>query len=109
MIQKIRKLCKQLQKFTFDEITSIAEINENKMRAILQDLEEENFIKKISNSQYAYIPVIEKDLPELKVVNSVEDAPDEWFTITQVSEMTGLSTENVRRKCKRGEYISKCE
>ena len=64
MIQKIRKLCKQLQKFTFDEITSIAEINENKMRAILQDLEEENFIKKISNSQYAYIPVIEKDLPE---------------------------------------------
>ena len=50
MIQKIRKLCKQLQKFTFDEITSIAEINENKMRAILQDLEEENFIKKISNS-----------------------------------------------------------
>lgn len=109
MIQKIRKLCKQLQKFTLDEITSIAEINENKMRAILQDLEEENFIKKISNSQYAYIPVIEKDLPELKVVNSVEDAPDEWFTITQVSEMTGLSMENVRRKCKRGEYISKCE
>ncbi len=51
---------------------------------------------------------IEKDLPELKIVNSVEDASDESFTITQVSEITGLSMENERRKCKRGEYISKC-
>ena len=51
---------------------------------------------------------IEKDIPELKIVNSVEDASDESFTITQVSEITGLSMENERRKCKRGEYISKC-
>lgn len=109
MIPKIRKLCKQLQRFTLDEITSIAEINTNKMQSILQDLAEENYIKKISKSEYAYIPVIEKDLPELKIVNSVEDAPDEWLTITQVSEITGLSVENVRRKCKRGEYMSKYE
>ena len=87
MITKIRKLCKQLQRFTLDEITSIAEINTNKMQSILQDLAEENYIKKISKSEYVYIPVIEKDLPELKIVNSVEDAPDEWLTITKVSEI----------------------
>ena len=48
MITKIRKLCKQLQRFTLDEITSIAEINTNKMQSILQDLAEENYIKKIT-------------------------------------------------------------
>ena len=55
MKDRILKLCKRLDKFTFDEILSIADdIDESVLKLMLQTLEHEHYLK-LDNSNYIYI------------------------------------------------------
>ena len=55
MKDRILKLCKRLDKFTFDEILSIADdIDESVLKLMLQTLEHEHYLKQ-DNSNYIYI------------------------------------------------------
>lgn len=58
MKQQIKKLCKQLKRFNFDEILSILEFPENKVQTILQELISEKFISQLSKTEFAYVPKI---------------------------------------------------
>jgi len=58
MKQRIRKLCKQLSRFNFDEITSILELPKNDVHNLLKELINENVIKQISKTEFAYIPKV---------------------------------------------------
>lgn len=56
MKQQIKKLCKQLRRFNFDDIASIIELPENEVQTILQELISEKFISQLSETEYAYVP-----------------------------------------------------
>ena len=58
MKQQIKKLCKQLSRFNFDEIASILELPDNEIQNILQELIAEKVISKISETEFAYVPDI---------------------------------------------------
>ena len=58
MKQQIKKLCKQLSRFNFDEIASILELPDEEIQNILQDLITEKVISKISDTEFAYVPDI---------------------------------------------------
>lgn len=58
MKQQIKKLCKQLSRFNFDEITSILELSDDKVQKIIQDLIAEKVISKISDTEFTYVPDI---------------------------------------------------
>lgn len=58
MKQRIKKLCKQLSRFNFDEIASILELPEDEIKNVLQELIAEKVISKISDTEFAYIPDI---------------------------------------------------
>lgn len=50
MKQQIKKLCKQLKRFNFDDIASIIELPENEVQTILQELISEKFISQLSEA-----------------------------------------------------------
>lgn len=58
MKQQIKKLCKQLSRFTFDEIASILELPDNEIQSMLKELIEEKVISKLAENEFAYIPDI---------------------------------------------------
>ena len=58
MKQQIKKLCKQLSRFNFDEIASILELGDDKLQKIIQELITEKVISKISDTEFAYVPDI---------------------------------------------------
>ena len=58
MKQQIKKLCKQLSRFTFDEIASILELPDNEIQDVLKELIEEKVISKLAENEFAYIPDI---------------------------------------------------
>lgn len=59
MKQQIKKLCKQLKRFDFDDILSILELPEDEVQTILlQELISEKFISQLTKTEYAYIPNI---------------------------------------------------
>jgi len=58
MKQQIKKLCKQLSRFNFDEIASILELSDDEVQKIIQDLIAEKVISKISDTEFAYVPDI---------------------------------------------------
>ena len=58
MKQQIKKLCKQLSRFNFDEIASILELPDDEIQNILQELIAEKVIGKISDTEFAYVPDI---------------------------------------------------
>jgi len=109
MKQQIKKLCKQLSRFTFDEIASILEMPDNKVEEIIQELITEETIKKISETEYAYIPkVILYAMNKDNSDNKIDPTSDEkWISLEQAVALTGFAPETIRRKCKKGEYITK--
>lgn len=62
MKQQIKKLCKQLKRFNFDDILSILEFPENEVQKILQELISEKFISQLTKTEYAYVPNIISNL-----------------------------------------------
>ena len=58
MKQQIKKLCKQLSRFNFDEIASILELSEDEIQKVLKELIEEKVLSKISETEFAYVPDI---------------------------------------------------
>ena len=58
MKQQIKKLCKQLSRFNFDEIASILEQGDDELQKIIQELITEKVISKISDTEFAYVPDI---------------------------------------------------
>ena len=52
MKQQIKKLCKQLSRFNFDEIASILELPDEEIQNILQELIAEKVISKISETEF---------------------------------------------------------
>lgn len=66
MKQQIKKLCKQLKRFDFDDILSILELPEDEVQTILQELISEKFISQLSKTEYAYVPNV---IPHSQVEN----------------------------------------
>jgi len=58
MKQQIKKLCKQLSRFNFDEIASILELPDEEIQNVLQELITEKVISKVSDTEFAYVPDI---------------------------------------------------
>ena len=109
MKQKIKKLCKILNRFKIEEIISISEIEECEIEKILNELIEEKYIKQISLYEYVYIPkinILNEILEENKNMQ-ISEVQEEWVNVEQASNMTGFAKETIRRKCKRGYYECK--
>lgn len=65
MKQQILKLCKRLNRFTIYDLVSMAEIEEDEVTAILEELRNENIIKEYGG-EYIYVPQPKKaELPAL--------------------------------------------
>ena len=104
MKQKIKKLSKMLSRFTIDDIATITQFPEYDIFQTLEELIEEKFVNKISDTEYAYIPkinVVQELIQEKEESNiPITDESNEWITVEQASEMTGFAKETIRRKCK---------
>ena len=85
MKQQIKKLCKQLSRFNFDEIASILELPDNEIQNILQELIAEKVISKISETEFAYVPDI-VSYPQIKMLpqkqSPKQPKPELCFDIT---------------------------
>ena len=76
MDNKIQRLCKRLNKFTLEEISLIAELEESELEKSLEDLIKTNFLKKYRNN-YIYNNVekeqkVRKRLPLMFEYHSAE-------------------------------------
>ncbi len=70
MKQQIKKLCRQLKRFNFDEIASILELPENEVQSVLEELISEKFVTQLSITEYAYVPnVIQHSRAEIPPKN----------------------------------------
>ena len=85
MKQQIKKLCKQLSRFNFDEIASILELPEDEIKNVLQELIAEHVISKISDTEFAYVPDIISP-PQVETLpqkpSSKHSKPELCFDIT---------------------------
>ena len=101
---KILKIAKGLNKFTLPDILPMLEENEKTIQKALNDLENLNQIKKISNTEYLYINFkkrVNKPVPTSKSNDS-----DIWLTIAEVARLLNIQEETVKRSLK-GNYVVK--
>ena len=102
---KILKIAKGLNKFTLPDILPMLEENEKTIQKALNDLENLNQIKKISNTEYLYTNFkkrVNKPLPTSQSSDS-----DIWLTIPEVARLLNIQEETVKRNCLKGNYIVK--
>lgn len=107
---KILKIAKGLNKFTLYDVLPIIDAKENAIKNALDDLESQNLIKKVSNTEYLYTNTkiafnkISQP-PQKQSSNSADD--DIWLTIAEVARLLNVQEESVKRNCLRGSYIVK--
>lgn len=102
---KILKIAKGLNKFTLSDILPMLEENEKTIQKALNDLENLNQIKKISNTEYLYTNFkkrVNKPLPTSQSSDS-----DIWLTIPEVARLLNIQEETVKRICLKGNYVVK--
>ena len=102
---KILKIAKGLNKFTLSDILPMLEENKKTIQKALNDLENLNQIKKISNTEYLYTNYkkrVNKPLPTSQSSDS-----DLWLTITEVARLLNIQEETVKRNCLKENYIVK--
>lgn len=103
---QIQKMAKGLNRFSISDVFQIfPDVNEKEIYQILNFLEKELLIKKISETEYLYVKF--KNISPEIADNILEEKTSEWLTIDEVCKMTGQKKETVRRKCKNKIYESK--
>lgn len=103
---QIQKMAKGLNRFSISDVFQIfPDVNEKEIYQILNFLEKELLIKKLSETEYLYVKF--KNISPEIVDNILEEKTSEWLTIDEVCKMTGQKKETVRRKCKSKIYESK--
>ena len=69
MKQQIKKLCKQLGRFDFNDFAGILELPDEEVQKLLNELTSDKVIRQISGTEYAYIPVVpltaQKEVPQM--------------------------------------------
>ena len=69
MKQQIKKLCKQLGRFDFNDFAGILELPDDEVQTLLDELTSDKVIRQISGTEYAYIPVVplsaQKEVPQM--------------------------------------------
>ena len=103
---QIQKMAKGLNRFSISDVFQIfPDVNEKEIYQILNFLEKELLIKKLSETEYLYVKF--KNISPEIADNILEEKTSEWLTIDEVCKMTGQKKETVRRKCKNKIYESK--
>ena len=103
---QIQKMAKGLNRFSISDVFQIfPDVQEKEIYQILNFLEKELLIKKLSETEYLYVKF--KNISPEIVDNILEEKTSEWLTIDEVCKMTGQKKETVRRKCKSKIYESK--
>lgn len=107
---KILKIAKGLNKFTLYDVLPMVEEDEKAVKKALDELEFQNLIKKVSETEYLYtntkIAFGKASHPQQnQSSNSEED--DIWLTIAEVARLLNLQEESVKRNCLKGNYIVK--
>lgn len=98
-------MAKGLNKFSISDILQIVPESENSINKILEDLEGNSVIKKVSATEYLYTKI--REITSSITQNIFIDSNCKWLTIDEVCEITKEKRETVRRKCKNKTYISK--
>ena len=102
---KILKIAKGLNKFTLPDILPMLEENEKTIQKALNDLENLNQIKKISNTEYLYTNFKKRVNKTLHTSQSSDS--DIWLTIPEVARLLNIQEETVKRNCLKGNYVVK--
>ena len=105
LISKILKIAKGLNKFTLLDILPMLDESEKTILNTLDDLEEENLIKKVSETEYLYTNFkkrVNKPVPSPQNTDS-----DIWLTIAEVACLLNIQEETVKRNCLKGNYVVK--
>lgn len=102
---KILKIAKGLNKFTLPDILPMLEENEKTIQKALNDLENLNQIKKISNTEYLYTNF--KKRVNKPLTTSQSSDSDIWLTIPEVARLLNIQEETVKRICLKGNYVVK--
>ena len=100
---KILKIAKGLNKFTLPDILPILNKSEKVIFDLLSELEAENLIKKISETEYLYTNI--KKRQNKPVHTSQSSDSDIWLTIPEVARLLNIQEETVKRNCLKGNYI----
>lgn len=102
---KILKIAKGLNKFTLPDILPMLEENEKTIQKALNDLENLNQIKKISNTEYLYTNF--KKRVNKPLTTSQSSDSDIWLTIPEVARLLNIQEETVKMNCLKGNYVVK--
>lgn len=102
---KILKIAKGLNKFTLPDILPILNKSEKVISDLLSELEAENLIKKISETEYLYTNI--KKRQNKPVPSSQNNDSDIWLTISEVARLLNIQENTVKRNCLKGNYIVK--
>lgn len=102
---KILKIAKGLNKFTLPDILPMLEENEKTIQKALNDLENLNQIKKISNTEYLYTNFKKRVNKPLTTSQSIDS--DIWLTIPEVARLLNIQEETVKMNCLKGNYVVK--
>ena len=102
---KILKIAKGLNKFTLSDILPMLEENKKTIQKALNDLENLNQIKKISNTEYLYTNY--KKRVNKPVHTSQSSDSDIWLTIPEVARLLNIQEETVKRNYLKGNYVVK--
>ncbi len=91
MKKKLLKLAKGLQKFTFDEIAVISEIDEVELKPILQELQDEEFLIKNAET-YFYANPSKLDVSAKQKSVDTLDFTKANLKVLKIEEMKGYET-----------------
>src|SRR5574344_1463861 len=99
-ILKIQKIAKLLNKFSFNDILTLAPANKDIIIKSLNDLEKNNIIKKISDTAYLYSDIKIKDIPPKKSKKTFIRITQEpfWININIVSKITSINESEILNK-----------
>ena len=102
---KILKIAKGLNKFTLLDILPILNESEEAVSDLLSELEAENLIKKISETEYLYTNFKKRQNKPFQSTSNTES--EIWLTISEVARLLNIQENTVKRNCLKGNYIVK--
>src|SRR5574344_982421 len=90
MKQQILKLAKRLNNFSINEVAIMSETDEMNVQKILDELENEGFIKKISPLNYLYIPKL-GNYNKLVIKSKDFTKPEDYISDEEANKIQNLS------------------
>lgn len=110
---KIQKLARVLNKFTVSDIQQLIPENIETIEKIIKNLVSDNIVKQLSETEFLYSKIKTAKINEVQnkeiietTDSNIDYSKNEWLTMDEVAELTEEKRETVRRKCKKGTYIS---